>query len=160
MGYMTRHMPMATFIRDYAAVLDETETDGNDVVLERRGGRASFVVAPLDRVAADRQAVETLAGVLGKVLDLDGLSAAVVTSLRSQYPWVSFLPESERLAFERELLDTLAACASIGRFTAFEHLIDSWAATAAIYSDPELARALSGPIVTPEGSDVPAPANA
>lgn len=155
---MTRTMPMATFIRDYASVLDETEATGDDVVLERRSGRASFVVIPLERLTADRHAVEALAQMLTKVLDIDELAAAVAAGLADKYPWVLFLPDNERATFESELLETLAACASIGRFTAFDHLISSWTATAEIYSDPDLAAALSTPVVAPDGREVHAPA--
>ncbi|GAB3665440.1 hypothetical protein GCM10027596_31630 [Nocardioides korecus] len=150
-------MPMANFIRDYANVLEDVETTGDTVVLERRAGKSSFVLAPLDRVQGDQHAISAVAHVLGHALDHGDMATVVVTGLAEEYPWVTFLPEAEQRTFEREVLTTLRACASIGRFTAFENLIDSWAATAEIWSDPELARALAEPIEAPHGSAVPEP---
>jgi hypothetical protein len=68
------------------------------------------------------------------------------------------LSEFEQRRFEHEVLKALRACASAGRFTAFENLIDSWAATAEVGSDPQRARALVVPVATPEGSNAAEPA--
>ena len=40
-------MPLATFIRDYTNVLDQVEAADAELILERRSGRSSFVVAGL-----------------------------------------------------------------------------------------------------------------
>jgi hypothetical protein len=40
-------------------------------------------------------------------------------SLTAALPWVAFLPERDRARFAVESADTLRACASIGRYTAF-----------------------------------------
>lgn len=155
-------MPMATFIRDYATVLDQVEASDDAVVLERRAGRGSFVLAPIRRAEGDRHAVLAVANVLRQALAHGGgdLRAAIAAGLADEYPWVSFLPTGERATFEHELLETLRACASLGRFTAFENLIDSWQATAEIWSDPELARRLMTPVIEPVGGDVSGPADA
>lgn len=149
---------MATFIRDYASVLEDVDVTGDTVVLERRAGKSSFVLAPLQRIEGDWHAVGAVAHVLNHALDHGDLADVVVAGLAEEYPWVSFLPEGEQRRFETELLKTLRACASIGRFTAFENLIDSWAATAEVWSDPELARELMRPVEEPEGSDAVEPA--
>ena len=133
-------MPMATFIRDYAAVLDEVEATDDALVLERRSGRASFVLAPLRRVEGDRHAIEAVTQILRKALGSKDVEKVVTAGLVESYPWTAFLPAKERTLFAKELLAVLRACASIGRFTAFEDLIDSWRSTAEIWSDPELAR--------------------
>lgn len=149
---------MATFIRDYASVLEDVDATGDTVVLERRSGKSSFVLAPLERIEGDRHAVGAVAHVLNHALERGDLAAAVATGLAEEYPWVSFLPEHEQRRFETDLLKTLRACASIGRFTAFENLIDSWAATAEVWSDPDLARELMRAVEEPEGSDAAEPA--
>lgn len=159
MGVMSRTMPMATFIRDYATVLNDVEVADDEVVLERRAGRASFVLAPLRRTESDRHAVDALAHVLRNALAHGDLVDVISASLLGEYPWVAFLPDHEKDRFARELMDTLRACASIGRFTAFENLIDSWTATAEVWSDSDLARALSAAVEVPEGTDVPTPAS-
>jgi hypothetical protein len=153
---------MATFIRDYAAVLDQVEASDETVVLERRAGRASFVLAPLRRAEGDRRAVAAVAHVLSNALahGSGDMESVIARGLAEEYAWVTFLPVDERADFERELLASLRACAAVGRFTAFENLIDSWQATAEIYSDPELALRLSAPVPTPLGGDVLAPQGA
>ena len=148
---------MATFIRDYASVLENVDATGDTVVLERRSGKSSFVLAPLERIEGDWHAVGAVAHVLSQALTRGDLADVVIAGLAEEYPWVSFLPESEQRRFETELLKTLRACASIGRFTAFADLIDSWSATAEVWSDPELARKLMRPVEEPEGSDAAEP---
>src|SRR5665213_323605 len=108
---MNRTMPMATFIRDYATVLDQVEASDDAVVLERRAGRASFVLAPIRRAEGDRHAVLAVANVLRQALTHggEGLQATIAAGLADQYPWVSFLPAGERATFERELFETLRA---------------------------------------------------
>ena len=162
-GPMTAHagielMPLATFIRDYANVLDQVEAADAEVVLERRSGRASFVIAPLRRVESDRHAVEAVARVLRHALDDKALEKSLGAGILDAFPWVAFLPAIERTQFERDVLETLRGCAALGRFTAFENLVDAWRATAEIWSDPELARRLTGPIEAPHGGAVAAPA--
>ena len=61
-------MAMVTFIRGYARVLDATEASDDEVVLERRAGRPTFVLATLRRVHADRHAVAAVAHVLRHAL--------------------------------------------------------------------------------------------
>lgn len=150
---------MATFIRDYATVLAQVESSDDTVVLERRAGRSSFLLAPLSRAEGDRHAVAALAHVLQHALAHGSrdFEKVIATGLVEQYPWVAFLPADERVVFERELLETVRACASVGRFRAFENLVDSWKATAEIWSDPELARRLLASVEAPAGGDVPAP---
>ncbi len=153
-------MPMATFIRDYAAVLDEVESTDDALVLERRAGRASFVLAPLRRVEGDRHAIATVAQILRHALGSKDVEKVVTAGLVESYPWAVFLPAKERAVFESEFLDVLRACAAIGRFTAFQDLVDSWQATAEIWSDPALARRASRPVDVPHGGDVPVPVGA
>jgi hypothetical protein len=150
-------MPLATFIRDYANVLDQAEEADAEVVLERRAGRASFVVAPLRRVASDRHAVEAVAGVLRHALEDKALEKLLAAGIIETFPWAIFLPAAERRLFEVDVLETLRGCAALGRFTAFEDLVDSWRVTAEIWSDPDLARRLMAPIERPHGGAVPAP---
>ncbi len=159
---MTAHvaiepMPLATFIRDYANVLDQVEAADAEVVLERRSGRASFVVAPLRRVQSDRHAMEAVTRVLRHALEDKALEKSLAAGILETFPWVTFLPATERTQFESALLETLRGCAALGRFTAFEDLVDSWRVTAEIWSDPASARRLLAPIVAPHGGAVAGP---
>lgn len=60
-----------------------------------------------------------------------------------------FLPERDRDEFVIESAETLRACASIGRYTAFADLMEDWRNTAEIFSDSFLADELSGAISKP-----------
>lgn len=150
-------MPLAGFIRDYANVLDQVEAADAEVVLERRSGRASFVVAPLRRVQSDRHAVEAVTRVLRHALEDKALEKSLATGILETFPWVTFLPAAERTDFASAVLETLRGCAALGRFTAFEDLVDSWRVTAEIWSDPASARRLLAPIVAPHGEAVAGP---
>ena len=159
---MTAHaaiepMPLATFIRDYANVLDQVEAADAEVVLERRSGRASFVVAPLRRVQSDRHAMEAVTRVLRHALADKALEKSLAVGILETFPWVTFLPAAEQTQFESAVLETLRGCAALGRFTAFEDLVDSWRVTAEIWSDPASARRLLAPIVAPHGGAVADP---
>jgi hypothetical protein len=147
-------MPLATFIRDYANVLDQVEAANAEVVLERRAGRASFVVAPLRRVQSDRHAMEAVTRVLRYALDDAALEKRLAKGILETFPWVTFLPATERTQFEAAVLETLRGCAALGRFTAFEDLVDAWRGTAELWSDPASARRLLAPIVAPHGGAV------
>ncbi len=151
-------MPLATFIRDYANVLDQVEAADAEIVLERRSGRASFVLAPLRRVESDRHAVKVVTRVLRHALDDKALEKRLAAGIVDAFPWVAFLPATERTQFERDVLEILRGCAALGRFTAFENFVDAWRATAEIWSDPELARRLLAPIEAPHGGGMAAPA--
>jgi len=150
-------MPLAGFIRDCANVLDQVEAADAEVVLERRSGRASFVVAPLRRVQSDRHAVEAVTRVLRHALEDKALEKSLATGILETLPWVTFLPAAERTDFASAVLETLRGCAALGRFTAFEDLVDSWRVTAEIWSDPASARRLLAPIVAPHGEAVAGP---
>jgi len=148
-------MAMATFIRDYARVLDDTEASDDEVVLERRAGRPAFVLATLRRVQGDRDAVAAVAHVLRHALETRDGAKVIAAGLVEEFPWSVFLPAAERDKFTADVLDVLRACAALGRFTAFADLVDSWQATAEVWSDPSLARRLLEPVEVPHGGEVP-----
>ncbi|MEI6624425.1 MAG: hypothetical protein WCP28_21240 [Actinomycetes bacterium] len=147
-------MPIATFVRDYARVLDEADARNDEVVLERRAGKTTFVLAPLRRVQSDRHAVAVASHLFQRAFGRAEVRKIVVDGLADDLPWLTFLPDSEKIRFADECLAVLRGCAEIGRFTAFEDLLSSWQAAANIWSDPILAHALSSPVDTPDGSDV------
>lgn len=66
--------------------------------------------------------------------------------LAASLPWAASLPGPDRDTLAVESAETLRACASIGRFTAFAELIDDWRTTAEIHTDLELAAAPSSDI--------------
>ncbi|MDE0135037.1 MAG: DUF6247 family protein [Acidimicrobiaceae bacterium] len=84
-------------------------------------------------------------------------SDAITAALGDAYPWVENLPPAERELFAAEFADELAAAASIGDFKAVAQFLHEWKVTAEIYTDPDLLRALSGPIEITHGGRVSRP---
>lgn len=150
-------MSIATFVRDYARVLDEAAEMNDEVILERRAGKPTFVISPLRRVESDRHAVAVAAHMFQRAFSRADVRRVVTDGLGDDLPWVTFLPEDEKIRFADECLAVLRACAEVGRFTAFENLLASWQAAAEVWSDPALAQALATPVDIPEGSNVSQP---
>ncbi len=152
---MTVTLPITTFAREYAALLDAHPDD--ELVLERRAGKAAVVVRSLRLTQGDRQAVEAISHVLSQLLAHTDLSAAIADGLQDEFPWMALLPAPVRGECARELLIVLRASAALGRYGALHDTLDSWKATAEIYTDSHLVAQLTEPVDTPDGGDVPAP---
>ena len=146
---MAKTLPMSRFIQNYNQHLAEAERTDGVLVLRQRAGRPSWVLETEGRVQATAEATDflsaALAGLAHDEVLVERFAAALVTAL----PWIAFLPEPDRETFVREAADTLRACASIGRYTAFADLIEDWRNTAEIWSDPALAESLSADITDP-----------
>jgi len=73
--------------------------------------------------------------------------ASRAAEMAGQYGWVMGLPPSERAAFLRDLRKALGM-ATHGESEAFEATLARWRATAESYSDPDVAKAFTGPYPT------------
>jgi hypothetical protein len=104
---------------------------------------------PEGRMRATAEATDFLSAALVALVHDETLVDRFAAALAATLPWVAFLPEQDREAFAIEAADTLRACASIGRFTAFADLIEDWRNTAEVWSDPALASSLSGEVAEP-----------
>lgn len=142
-------MPMSTFIQRYNQHLSEAERTGEAIVLRQRAGRPAWVLETEDRVRDTQAATDFIATALTTLAHDDALGDRFPQALMSILPWTSFLPEEDRRSFAAEIAETLQACASLGRYTAFAALIEDWRATAEIWSDPALARSLNDPVDEP-----------
>lgn len=142
-GWMTRTMPITTFAREYATLLEQAPDE--DFLLERRAG-APVLVRPLREARADREVAQDLAVMLRSMLGHLDVLELLNTTLDEVYPWAVLLPPDIRDNFTHEAVQTLRACAALGRFGAYTDLLDSWKATAEVYADPDLARRLTGPV--------------
>lgn len=153
---MTRTMPITTFAREYASLLEQAPDD--DFLLERRSGDP-VLVRPLREARADLAVAQGLAAMLRSMLShVDGVEL-LDSTLDEVFPWARLLPPDVRAVFTGEAVGMLRACAALGRFGAYTDLIDSWKATAEVYADPELARRLTGPVEL-SGPEIPAPRTA
>lgn len=140
---------MSRFIQSYNQHLTDAERAGETIVLEQRAGRPSWVLEPRAQVQAAETATDFLSAALAALVHDEGLALRFPDALASTLPWVAFLPDEDRAAFASDAAETLRACVSIGRYTAFATLIEDWRNTAEIWSDPELARSLDAPIDEP-----------
>jgi len=145
-------MPITTFAREYAALLDAHPDD--ELVLERRAGKGAVVVRSLRLAQSDRQAVQAVSHVLSHLLAQTDLSAAIADGLQDEFPWMALLPAPVRGECARELLIVLRASAAVGRYGALHDTLDSWTATAEIYTDSHLVAQLTEPVDTPHGGGV------
>jgi len=149
---------MSRFIQNYNQHLAEAERTDDMLVLQQRAGRPTWVLETEDRVRATAEATDFLSAALAALVHDETLVDRFASALAAALPWVTFLPERDREAFAAGAADTLRACASIGRFTAFADLIEDWRNTAEVWSDPTLAASLSAEVAEP--LDVPLDATA
>jgi len=150
---MAKTLPMSRFIQNYNQHLAEAERSDDVLVLQQRAGRPSWVLETEGRVRATSEATEFLSAALAALVHDETLVDRFAAALAAALPWVAFLPERDREAFAAEAADTLRACASIGRFSAFADLIEDWRNTAEVWSDPALAASLASEV--PEPLDQP-----
>lgn len=127
--------------------------DRGDVVVRRRDGD-DFVILSLARYRDESAAVGLVAAMLRSAPSLPG---TLGNALQAHLPWVRFLPEADREQFAEELLDTIAAAASLGTFAPVSVLVHQWRHTAEVWADPDLLQALLPPIDTLDGRRVPEP---
>jgi hypothetical protein len=146
---MTTTLPMSRFIQHYNQHLAEAERTDNALILQQRAGRPAWVLETEERVRATAEATDFLSAALVALVHDEILVDRFASALAAGLPWVAFLPDRDREMFVTEAAETLRACASIGRFTAFAILIDDWRNTASIWSDPNLAASLSADITEP-----------
>ncbi len=138
MGVQT--FPYSVFLRGPSRVLPSL-TDA-DVVLERRD-EENLVLMRAERFDAVADGLRIAARSLATLARRDrGLAEEL---LAEELPWLTWLPEQERLACVRELLADLVAGADTGLLTPFARSLTSWRSTAEVWSDPTLARELHGP---------------
>jgi hypothetical protein len=131
------------------------KVDRGDVLLVRTGGKPSLRLSLESRASAASMVHE-----MGMKLAADAVAAVPAGAGRTElmarhFPWVRFLPEADRALFERNFVETLQACVSLGNFAKLDEMLGDWKATALIHADPELAAELKRPI--PAGPEIPVP---
>lgn len=145
---------LTDFLREPKRVLKQV--DKEDVVLARRG-KAAIRISLDSRVEAQQERSELAAHLLADaVASIPTMPAQMTTILEKRFPWVRLLPTEDRAAFAQELVETMQACASVGKLARIEEIFHEWKATAEIYADPELAAKLKGPF-TESGTPVRRP---
>lgn len=132
--------PYSAFLRGPSQVLPSL--DEADVILERRD-EEDLVLMRAERFDAVATGLRVAARSMA-ILARDHRSLAE-EALAEELPWLTWLPDSERVACVRELLSDLVAGADTGLLLPFARNLTSWRSTAEVWSDPDLARYLQGP---------------
>lgn len=140
---------MSRFIQNYNQHLAEAERTDDVLVLQQRAGRPAWVLETEGRVQATAEATDFLSAALLAVVHDEGLIDRFAVGLAEALPWVAFLPDADRETFVSEAAETLRACVSIGRYSAFADLIHDWRNTAEIWSDSSLAESLAAEVAVP-----------
>lgn len=110
-----------------------------DVLLRRRD-EPEIIMVSADRADVRSECFESLARIV-RILE-DAHPDALATALGEVYPWVEFLPSTDRGAFVDAFVRTVVAASSIGELVPVGRLTREWRATAAIGANSELASAL------------------
>jgi hypothetical protein len=123
-------------IKNSGQVLDEAAK--RDVVLQGRD-RPDLFLAPLDREEAVRDSLGAVGRILAEALRDDRLRDRMVEIVSVALPWTAWLPAGDRGKFLAEFSTSIVACQETGYFEPLVRLLRSWAATAEIHHDPDLA---------------------
>ncbi|MFI6637827.1 hypothetical protein ACIBI7_53880 [Nonomuraea fuscirosea] len=141
--------PFSALARDRNEVFPEL--DVADVLLERRDAENVWLVRD-ERYQAARAALLTLARSMTIVARSNRVLAE--EALAEDLPWLTWLPEHERMQCVRELLAHLLAGADTGELLPYARARRSWTSTALAWSDPEIARDLADPFDGSGGQSV------
>jgi hypothetical protein len=144
--------PFSDLLRHPRQVAEEVQD--SDVVLRRRD-EPDLRLTLAEREAARARAFASL----GRTLRNLALHHPKVLSgaLADAFPWLEFLPQSDRELFVDEFSRLIAAAAELDNYAGLSQLVAEWRATAEVQADPRLARRLRRPVHA-EGGPVQAPA--
>ncbi len=118
--------------------------DRGDVRVRRRDG-AALLLTREDRASSSAEGAVTAARALRNLLvHVEPETAA--TALIDEFPWADVLPKEDRVRFVTDFVRAFQASAEMGQWTSLAQTVREWKATAAVYSDPELAEQLSKPL--------------
>jgi hypothetical protein len=84
----------------------------------------------------------------------------VLKVLPAVFPWMRFLPDMAAQEFAAEFSETARAGAEMGNMAPLAPVIEAWRATAEVYADPSLHKALAVPLDGSDYGPVPVPGEA
>lgn len=143
----TERTTYSGFLRGPSEVLPRLSY--GDVLLERRDGE-DLVLTTATRAAAFLEGLNVGVTALRHLAKSHhDLLAEVLTE---ELPWLRWLPEADRSACVRELVDDLAASIEVENFSRFHLDLTAWRHTAEVWADPELADRLTGDFVGDGGN--------
>ena len=127
-----------------------SDVDESDVLLRRRD-EPDLRLTRADRDDERAAAFTALARTLRNLAVHN--PSALQDALGDAFPWLQFLPATDRRLFVEEFSRAIAGAADLGTYAPVSQLVREWRASAEIHADPKLARRLRKP-VTAAGSRV------
>lgn len=119
------------------------DLDDGDVLLRRRD-EPDLRLSRADREA---QRTDTFAAVGRALRNLAVHSPrALADALDGAFPWLEFLPSTDRKLFVDEFSRVVSASADLDNYESLSQIINEWRATAEVHADPKLARRLRRPL--------------
>jgi hypothetical protein len=129
--------PFSDLLRKPKEVTDDL--DESDVLLRRRD-EPDLRLSRADREA---QRADTFSAIGRALRNLAVHSpAALADALADAFPWIEFLPASDRRLFLDEFSRVVLAGTAFDDYEALSQLVGEWRATAEVHADPKLARRL------------------
>jgi hypothetical protein len=147
-------VPFSQLIQHSRDTLEKLEENRGRLRLVRRDGE-DLILESARRAEADEEA---LSGVAGLLVGLANTDRAVLDRVFPvAFPWMRYLPDAEAPEFITEFIDTARACAGLGTLMPLSAAVAAWRATAAVYADEPLFKALAGPQDEADYGEVPEP---
>jgi hypothetical protein len=151
----TTEIPFSQLVQHPRSTVAKLEaTPRRRLRLERRDG-GDLILQSAERAEADAAAVSVTTRLFVELLSNAEASQVLVAAFPAVFPWVRFLPPEVVREFVIEFTGTAHACAELGSMAPLEPVIGAWRATAEIYVDPELHKALSAPLDGADNGPVP-----
>lgn len=133
--------PFSDLLRNPKDVTSDVET--GDVLLRRRDA-PDLRLTRADREAERAAALSALARALRNLAVHS--PKALGSALSDAFPWLEFLPDTDRKIFMDEFGRVVVAASELDNYAPMIQLIVEWRATAEIHADPALARRLRRPL--------------
>jgi hypothetical protein len=129
--------PFSDLLRHPKDVASDVE-DG-DVLLRRRD-EPDLRLSRADREADRAEAFASVGRALRNLAVHH--PAALTDALGDAFPWLEFLPTTDRRLFVDEFSRVVTAAAALDNYTPLGQLVREWRSTAEVHADPKLARRL------------------
>jgi hypothetical protein len=133
--------PFSDLLRHPKQVTEDLED--SDVLLRRRD-EPDVRLSLADRDAGRASAFVALGRTLRNLAVHN--TKALAEALAEAFPWLEFLPPSDRELFVDEFSRVIAASAELDNYVALSQLLTEWRGTAEVHADPRLARRLKRPL--------------
>ncbi|CAN5141313.1 hypothetical protein BH18ACT4_BH18ACT4_05320 [soil metagenome] len=137
---VTEH-PFSDLLRHPKDGTDDVE-DG-DVLLRRRD-EPDLRLSRADREAHRAEAFAALGRAMRNLAMHN--RGALGEALADAFPWLEFLPASDRRLFLDEFSMVVTAAAAVDIYEPLTQLVREWRATAEVHADPKLAKRLRRPV--------------